>query len=202
MRRQYWRDFAKGIWEQNPVFKQLLGMCPVLAVTNTALNGLSMGLATAFVLISSSIIVSIIKGFIPRQVRIPSYIVIIATFVTVADLVLAALFPEISRALGAYVPLIVVNCLILSRQESFASDHPTHRAFLDALGMSAGFTFALLVLSSVREILGVGELFGFPVTMGLFRDWGVMILPAGAFLSLGVLIGLANYTTHKLGWES
>lgn len=202
MNNKYWHDFAKGIWDNNPVFKQLLGMCPVLAVTNTALNGLAMGLATSFVLISSSIIVSLIKNFIPRQVRIASYIVIIATFVTMADLVLAAQFPVISRALGPYVPLIVVNCLILSRQESFASEYPVHRSFLDALGMSAGFTLALLVLSACRELLGAGELFGYVLTSGLYRPWIVMILPGGAFLSLGFLIALTNFVTYRMGWES
>ncbi len=177
-------------------------MCPVLAVTTTAINGLSMGLATAFVLISSSLIVSLIKGFIPRQVRIAAYIVIIATFVTMADLYLAAVYPDISRALGPYVPLIVVNCLILSRQEAFASDHTPHRAILDAAGMSAGFTFALLVLSTFRELIGSGEILGVPLATGLFRPWVVMLLPAGAFLSLGLLIGLANYTTARFGWNN
>ncbi len=199
---KYWHDFAKGLWDQNPVFKQLLGMCPTLAVTNTAKNGLAMSLATTFVLVSSSIIVSLIKNLIPRQVRIASYIVVIATFVTMADLFLAAKFPAVSAALGPYVPLIVVNCLILSRQEAFASDHPVHRSFLDALGMSAGFTLALLVLSSSREILGSGTLFGVGVAGQLFQPWLVMVLPGGAFLSLGVLIGLANYTTTRLGWEN
>ncbi len=201
MKNQYWHDFGKGIWQLNPVFKQLLGMCPVLAVTTTAINGLSMGLATAFVLISSSLIVSLIKNLIPRQVRIASYIVIIATFVTTADMILAALFPEISRALGPYVPLIVVNCLILSRQEAFASDNSIDRAFMDALGMSAGFTFALLALSGVRELLGTGEIFGVPLAAGLFEPWMVMILPAGAFISLGFLIALVNHTSQSLGWD-
>ena len=151
-----------------------------------------MGLATSFVLISSATILSILKRFIPKEVRIASYIVIIATFVTMADMVLAALFPEISAELGPYVPLIIVNCLILGRVEAFASRNPVSRSILDALGMSLGFIGALLVLSSVREILGTGMLFGVNVTFGLIRPWLLMVLPGGAFLSLGALIGLSR----------
>ncbi len=191
--------FTRGIWAENPVFRQLLGMCPTLAVTNTAINGLAMSLATSFVLISSSTIVAIIKKLIPRQVRIASYIVVIATFVTMADLVLAAVFPEISAELGPYVPLIVVNCLILGRQEAFASRNPVHYSIVDALGMSLGFTLALLVLSSTREILGMNALFGIALTEGWHLPWLIMILPGGAFLSLGFLVGLANYLSVKVG---
>ncbi len=191
--------FTRGIWAENPVFRQLLGMCPTLAVTNTAVNGLAMSLATTFVLVSSSTIVAIIKNLIPRQVRIASYIVVIATFVTMTDLVLAATFPEISAELGPYVPLIVVNCLILSRQEAFASQNPVHYSIVDALGMSAGFTLALLALSSTREILGMNSLFGIALTEGLHLPWLIMILPGGAFLSLGFLVGLANYLSNNFG---
>ncbi|MFP4687331.1 MAG: electron transport complex subunit RsxE [bacterium] len=190
--------FSKGLWKENPVFKQLLGMCPTLAVTNTALNGLAMGLATTFVLVCSSIMVALVKNLIPRQVRIASYIVIIATFVTMADMVLAALFPAISAELGPYVPLIVVNCLILSRQEAFASKNNVGRSFVDAAGMSTGFVLALLALSSTREILGVGELFGHTITGGIIRPWLIMVLPGGAFLTLGVLVGIANHISTKL----
>jgi electron transport complex protein RnfE len=192
------KNFSKGLWKDNPVFKQLLGMCPTLAVTNTALNGLAMGLATTFVLVCSSVMISLVKNLIPRQVRIASYIVIIATFVTMVDMVLAALYPAISAELGPYVPLIVVNCLILSRQEAFASKNSVGSSFVDAAGMSAGFVLALLALSATREIFGVGELFGFAVTGGLIRPWLIMVLPGGAFLTLGVLVGLANHISSKL----
>ncbi len=181
-------EFLKGLWDENPVFRQLLGMCPTLAVTTTAINGLSMGLATSFVLICSSTIISFIRKLIPSQVRIASYIVVIATFVTVADLFLKGNFPAISRALGPFVPLIVVNCLILGRAEAYASRHSTPMAFVDALGMGVGFTVALVVLGTIREILGSGTIFGFLS----FEPWIVMILPGGAFITLGLLIALMN----------
>jgi electron transport complex protein RnfE len=144
-------EYLKGLWDENPVFRQLLGMCPTLAVTNAVINGIAMGLATSFVLILSSLVVASIKRLIPDQVRIASYIVVIATFVTVADRVMAAFFPPISKALGPYVPLIVVNCIILGRQEAFSSRNSVGRSLIDALGMSTGFVLALLVLSSIRE---------------------------------------------------
>jgi len=152
-------EFIKGLWRENPIFRQLLGMCPTLAVTNAVVNGLAMGLATAFVLIFSSIVVSSIKKLIPSQVRIACYIVIIATFVTMADRFLAAFFPPISKSLGPYVPLIVVNCIILGRQEAFSSRNSVGRSLIDALGMSLGFILALLLLSAIREILGAGTFY-------------------------------------------
>lgn len=182
-------NFVKGLWDESPVFRQLLGMCPTLAVTTSVINGFSMGMATSFVLISSSVIVSIFRKLIPSQVRIASYVVIIATFVTVADLFLKGNFPEISKALGPFVPLIVVNCLILGRAEVFASKHTPFPAFVDALGMGVGFTLALTVLGTVREILGTGTIFGFL----RFEPWVIMILPAGAFITLGLMIGLINH---------
>ena len=181
-------EFIKGLWDENPIFRQLLGMCPTLAVTTTAINGLSMGLATSFVLICSSTIISLIRKLIPSQVRIASYIVVIATFVTMADLFLKGYFPDISKALGPFVPLIVVNCIILGRAEVFASRHNPYLAFVDALGMGAGFTIALLVLATIREIIGSGTIFGFLN----FEPWVVMILPGGAFITLGLLIGFLN----------
>lgn len=204
MRENYtlWRDFLKGLWQQNPVFRQLLGMCPTLAVTNAAIFGLSMGLATLFVLLCSSLIISIFKRLFPHQVRIASFVVIIATFVTVVDLFLKGNFPDISKALGPYVPLIVVNCLILGRQEAFASKNPVHRAVADALGMGIGFTLALIALASVRELLGSGTIFGVQILSlvengGGFRRWVIMLLPPGAFLTLGTMIGLINLFTGK-----
>jgi len=184
-------EFIKGLWNENAVLRQLLGMCPTLAVTTSSINGLTMGLATSFVLISSSIVVSIFRKLIPNQVRIPVYTIIIATFVTVADLFLAARFPDLSKALGPYVPLIVVNCMILGRQEAFASKNPVYRSFIDALGMGCGFILTLVVLGSIREILGAGSIFNV-VLLENFRNWIIMILPAGAFLTLGFLIAFTN----------
>jgi len=156
-----------------------------------------MGLATAFVLILSSLVVSSIKKLIPNQVRIATYIVIIASFVTIADRFLAAFFPPISKALGPYVPLIVVNCIILGRQEAFSSRNSIGRSLIDALGMSTGFILALLVLSSIREILGSGTLLGYPLLGAWFKPWTIMILPAGAFITLGVLLGIAILIESK-----
>lgn len=185
-------EFTKGLWRENPVFRQLLGMCPVLAVTNAVINGLAMGLATSFVLVFSSLVVSSIKKLVPHQVRIASYIIIIATFVTVAHRFLEAFFFPLSKELGPYVPLIVVNCIILGRQEAFSSKNTIGRSLVDALGMSLGFILALLVLSSVREILGSGTFLGYQVLGSWFEPWIIMILPPGAFIALGILIGLAN----------
>jgi len=190
-------EYLKGLWDENPVFRQLLGMCPTLAVTNAVINGIAMGLATAFVLILSSLVVSSIKKLIPNQVRIATYIVIIASFVTIADRFLAAFFPPISKALGPYVPLIVVNCIILGRQEAFSSRNSIGRSLIDALGMSTGFILALLVLSSIREILGSGTFLGYPLLGAWFKPWTIMILPAGAFITLGVLLGIAILIESK-----
>ncbi len=190
-------EFAKGLWAENPVLSSLLGLCPVLAVTNSAINGLAMGLATTFVLLHSSIIISLLRKVIPHQVRIASYIVIIATFVTVADRFLAAYFPDISKALGPYVPLIVVNCLILGRQEAFSSKNGIGKSLLDSSGMGVGFIFVLIVLGGFREILGTGTLFGFTVLGDWFTPWMVMILPPGAFLGLGFFIALTNWINDR-----
>ncbi|MBO8130661.1 MAG: electron transport complex subunit E [Candidatus Marinimicrobia bacterium] len=194
-------EFLKGLWRDNPVLRMLLGLCPTLAVTNSAINGLSMGIAVIFTLTMSSILVSLIRKVIPRQVRIPTFIVIIATFVTVADRTMAAFFPLISKALGPYVPLIVVNCIILGRQEAFSSKNPVHMAIADALGMSIGFTLTLTVLGIVRELLGSGTIFSIQVMPESFDTWLVMILPPGAFLTLGLMIGFANWINKKIGLE-
>jgi electron transport complex protein RnfE len=191
------QEFTKGLWDENPVFRQLLGLCPTLAVTGAVINGLAMGLATTFVLILSSLVVSSIKKLIPSQVRIASYIVIIATFVTVADRFLAAFFPPISKSLGPYVPLIVVNCIILGRQEAFSSKNTVGRSLIDALGMSAGFILALLILSAIREILGAGTFFGYQVMGAWFKPWIIMILPPGAFITLGILLALALHIERR-----
>ncbi len=191
------QEFKKGLWSENAVFRQLLGMCPTLAVTNTVVNGLFMGLATLFVLLGSAVTVSIFKNLIPKQVRLAAYVVIIATFVTMADLFMAGSVPEISKALGPYVPLIVVNCLVLGRAEAFSSKNPLAPSVADAAGMGLGFTFALLWLGGVREIIGSGTLIGTQLLGAWFEPWLIMILPPGAFISLGITIGLINHYTHR-----
>lgn len=191
------REFVKGLWDENAVLVSLLGLCPVLAVTNSAVNGLAMGLATTFVLFSSSTIISLLRKIFPHQVRIAGFIVIIATFVTIADRFLAAFYPEISRALGPYVPLIVVNCLILGRQEAFSSKNPLGRSMLDALGVGIGFIGVLFVLGGIREILGSGSLLNLTLLGDWWAPWMVMILPPGAFLTLGFLIALANWINAR-----
>jgi len=192
-------EFAKGLWAENPVLTSMLGLCPVLAVTNSAENGLAMGLATSFVLLCSSTLVSLLRKVIPKQVRIAGYIVIIASFVTLADRFLAAYFPEISAALGPYIPLIVVNCLILGRQEAFSAKNGLGRTWLDSTGMSVGFTLVLIVLGGIREILGNGSLFNIPLLGDWFDPWMVMILPPGAFFTLGLMIAAANQYNIKRG---
>lgn len=191
------QEFLKGLWKENPVFVAVLGMCPALAVTNTAINALAMGLATTFVLTSSSLLVSLLRKAIPKQVRITAYIIIIATFVTVIDFLLAAFFPDIHKALGAFIALIVVNCLILGRQESFASKNSPGRSMMDAAGMSAGFTFALLCIGIIREVLGNGSLFDVSLFGPQFEPWIIMILPPGGFFALGFLLLLFAWVQDR-----
>lgn len=190
--KSMWYEFYKGIWEINPTFKQILGTCPTLAVTVSVMNGIAMALATTFVLVFSSLFISIVRKLIPNQVRIAAYIVIIAAFVTVADLVMKAKFPELSKALGPFVPLIVVNCIILGRAEAFASKNSPLRSFLDALGNGAGFLLALLVMGGIREIIGSKTFLGYQVMPNGFEPWLIMILPAGAFITFGLLMGFSN----------
>lgn len=191
------QDFTKGLWPENPVSRQLLGLCSVLAITNAVSNGIGMGLAVTFVLIFSSLLVSLIRKFIPNQVRIASYIVIIASFVTVADRIMAAYFYPLSKSMGPYIPLIVVNCIILGRAEAFASKNTVGRSVIDALGMSLGYVFILLVISVLREILGNGSLLGQRIFGPWFEPWIVMILPPGAFFAFGLLLGLFNFIEKK-----
>lgn len=185
-------DLIRGIWDQNPVFVQVLGMCPVLAVSNTALNALTMGLATAFVLLMSNLVVSLIRSLVPRQVRIVTFILVIATFVTIIDYVIQAVSLELHGALGAFISLIVVNCLILGRAEAFASQQSIKRSILDALGMGIGFTLALLCLGMVREIMGNGSLFGVDLLGDRFQRWTVMMLPPGGFFTLAIWLLMIN----------
>ena len=185
------KNFTKGFFKENAVFVQLLGMCPTLGVTSTAINGLGMGLATTFVLVMSNIVISLVKGFIPDKVRIPAFIVIIASFVTVVDLVMAGYLPGLHEQLGLFIPLIVVNCIVLGRAEAFASKNGVGSSMFDGLGMGLGFAMALLMLGSVREILGSLSLFG----MKFVEADGILlfILPPGAFLALGFLIAFINH---------
>jgi Na+-translocating ferredoxin:NAD+ oxidoreductase subunit E len=190
----------RGVWRENPVLVQMLGLCPALAVTNTVANSLAMGLATFFVLVCSSFLVSSLRRFIPHQVRISTYILIIATFVTIADMLLEATVPEIHRALGAYIALIVCNCVILGRQEAFASRHPVGRAVLDAAGTGAGFIVALLMMGTAREVLGSGSVLGFSLFGPSFEPWIVMILPPGGFLMIGfLLLGMSWWARRRAG---
>lgn len=189
--------FLNGLWKQNPVFVQVLGMCPVLAVTNTAINSLAMGLATLFVLVMSNLLVSSLRRTIPQQVRIATYIMIIATFVTAVDYIIQAINLELHKALGAFVSLIVVNCLILGRAEAFASRNTVKKSVLDGLGMGIGFTFSLLCLGIVRELLGNGSIFNVPLFSDNYQEWIVMILPGGGFFTLGVLLLVFNWVKRK-----
>jgi electron transport complex protein RnfE len=183
-------ELAKGLWRDNPVFVQLLGLCPALAVTNSAVNALAMAGATTFVLVGSSFLVSSLRRLIPGQVRITTFIIVIATFVTVADMTLQALLPLVHKELGAFIALIVVNCVILGRQEAFASRHRVREAVADALGMAGGFSLALVMLGSIREVLGSGSLLGVSLFGPHFEPWVIMILPPGGFLTLGLLLAV------------
>ena len=182
-----WLDLWRGIAQDNPVLVQMLGLCPAMAVSNSLANGIAMGIASTFVLVGSSVLISLLRKGIAGEVRLTSYILIIATFVTVADLLLAASVPEISKALGPFVPLIVVNCIILGRAEAFAGKVGPLRALADAVGMGLGFTAALSVISAFRELLGSGSLLGFKVLGPHFEPWVIMIMPPGGFLTLGLL---------------
>jgi electron transport complex protein RnfE len=185
------KNFTKGFLKENPVFVLLLGMCPTLGVTTTAVNGLGMGLATTFVLVMANIVVSLVKSGIPDKVRIPSFIVIIATFVTIVELSMQAFLPSLFESLGLFIPLIVVNCLVLGRAEAFASKNNVLSSVVDGAGMGLGFTLALTILGALREILGSGKVFGlaiFPNQYGML----IFVLAPGAFLVLGYLIMVVN----------
>ncbi len=185
--------FYNAIVSNNPVFAQAVGMCPALAVTSTAENGMGMGLATTAVLIASNLFISLLRNIIPTKVRIPAYIVVIATFVTLIQFVLEAFLPELNASLGLFIPLIVVNCLILARAESFASKNNPIDSIIDGLSMGLGFTFALTVLGIVREFFGSGSIFNLQLLGDAFPKTTMMILPPGAFLSLGFILALINY---------
>jgi len=193
-----WQEFNKGIIKQNPVLRLVLGMCPTLAVTTTAINGVAMGCAVIFVLLGSNIVISLIRRVIPAKVRIPVFIVVIASFVTMVDLLMAGFFFELHKVLGIFVPLIVVNCIILGRAEAFASKNSVLSSIIDAIGMGVGFTLTLIVLGSIREILGNGTIFGFDLLGGLgYQKFIIMLLPPGAFIALGLMMGLMNKLTRE-----
>jgi electron transport complex protein RnfE len=190
-------EFLKGLWEENPVFIQVLGMCPALAVSNTARNALAMSLATLFVLVMSNTVIAALRRFIPKQVRIASYILVIATFVTVVEYLIQAISLELHKALGAFISLIVVNCLILGRAEAFASKNTIGRSILDGLGMGVGFGFALFCMGAAREILGSGSLFGVQLFHDGFQGWVMMILPSGGFFTLAGWLLLFNVLRQR-----
>jgi len=192
-----WREFNKGITQENPVFRLVLGMCPTLAVTTVAINGLAMGLATTFVLICSNLVISCLRNLIPSRIRIPIFIVVIASFVTVVDLVMAAFFYQLHKVLGLFIPLIVVNCIIMARAEAFASRNRVFVSLIDGLGMGVGFTISLTILGSIREILSNGTIFGINLFGSAYQPVLMMLLPPGAFIVLGLLMFAINKLTAK-----
>ncbi len=191
------QTFTQGLWKENPVFVMMLGLCPVLAVTNTAMNSLAMGVATTFVLVCSGFLVSLLRHVIPKQVRIASYIIIIATFVTMADYLIQAISLDLYQALGAFIQLIVVNCIILGRAEAYASKNGPLKAVVNGAGMGLGFTFALLCLGVVREVLGSGSLFGLQVMPDAFQPWSIFVLPPGAFFVLAFWLMLFAWIEER-----
>ena len=191
-------EFQKGILKENPLFVQVLGVCPALATTTSLTNALGMGAAFSLVLIFSNLLISALKSFIPDQIRIPCYIVVIASLVTVTEMLMNALVPDIYAALGIFIPLIVVNCIILGRAEAFASKNGLWTSFQDAVGMGLGYTLALSFVGSVREILGAGTLLGFPVLSASYQPILLMLMPPGAFITMGFLFAGVNYLKQRI----
>ena len=194
--KKLFREFSKGIFHENPVFVIILGLCPALAVSVSLENALGMGLAASFVLVFSNCLISSIRNIVPNRIRIPCFIVVIASFVTIVELLMAAFAPQLAKQLGIFVPLIVVNCIIMGRAESFASKNRIFPSILDGLGMGLGFTLALSTIAIIRELLGSGKILGFVVFRG-FPPVTIMILAPGALLTMGILIGLINMITGK-----
>lgn len=190
-------NLKRGIITENPIFVQVLAMCPTLAVTSSAENAVGMGLATTIVLIFSNMLISAFRKFIPEKIRIPAYIVIIASFVTIVDMVMHAYVPDLYTSLGIFIPLIVVNCVILGRAEAYASKNPIVPSIFDAIGMGLGFTVALFSIGAVREILGAGQIFGMQIMPEAYKPASIMILAPGAFITLGFLMILLNYINIK-----
>lgn len=189
--------FKNGIFEENPIFSQQIGMCATLAITTSLLNGIGMGIAVIFVLVGSNIVISAMRKIIPDDVRIPIFVIVIATFTTIVDLLIHAFSFPLYQALGVFIPLIVVNCIIIARAEAFAYKNGVVDSIIDGLGMGAGYTLALMALSSVREILGNGSIFGFQILPASYEPMMIIVQPPGAFIALGLLIGLVNYMSRK-----
>lgn len=191
------KDFVNGIWKENPIFRMVIGICSALAVTTSANNGIAMGMALTFVLTCSSILISLLRNIIPSKVRIPCYIIVIATFTTIVDLFMKGYFPALYEVMGIFIPLIVVNCIVLARAEAFASKVSLPRAIADALGTGLGYTWAITLISIIREIMGTGSVFGYKILGESFTPWVIAILPPGAFIVMGILVGLMNLITRK-----
>ena len=191
------RVFMNGVLSENPTFRLVLGTCPTLAVTTSAINGLGMGAAATFVLLCSNIVISLLRNFIPSKVRIPAFITVICTFVTIIQLVMQAFLPALYESLGIFIPLIVVNCIILGRAEAFASKNPVVDSAVDGLGMGVGFTLALVLMGSVRELIGNGTIFGTAVFGAAYEPMLIAVLPAGGFLVFGLLLGIINAIGNK-----
>lgn len=189
--------FLNGILTENPTFRLVLGTCPTLAVTTAAVNGIGMGLAATFVLIGSNVVISLLRNVIPNKVRIPAFVVVICTFVTIVQMLMQAFIPSLYESLGLFIPLIVVNCIILARAEAFASKNTVIASAVDGLGMGLGFTLALTLIASIREILGNGSVFGIQLFGESFQPMLLMILPAGGFLTFGLMIGLVNFLSER-----
>lgn len=194
--KRLFKEFLKGIIRENPTFVLLLGLCPTLAVSVSVINGIGMGIAATFVLLGSNLIISLIKNIIPERIRIPCYIVVIATFVTIAELIMKAYSPALDRALGIYVPLIVVNCIVLGRAEAYASKNSMMNSLFDGIGMGVGFTLALILISGIREFLGAGKLLGHTLFKG-FEPISVLGMPSGALLVIGLLLGFFNILRNR-----
>ena len=189
--------FLNGILTENPTFRLVLGTCPTLAVTTAAINGIGMGLAATFVLIGSNVVISLLRNVIPSKVRIPAFVVVICTFVTIVQMLMQAFIPSLYESLGLFIPLIVVNCIILARAEAFASKNTVIASAVDGLGMGLGFTLASTLIASIREILGNGSVFGIQLFGESFQPMLLMILPAGGFLKFGLMIGLVNFLSER-----
>ena len=191
------KEFKKGLWNEIPPFRLVLGLCPILAVTTAAKNGIGMGLATTFVLVFSNLLISLLRNFIPRKVRIAAFIVVIASFVVIVELVMQAYFYPLFKVLGIFIPFIVVNCIILGRAEAFASKNKVMPSIADGLGMGIGYTLSLTFLGSIREIIGSGTLFGQPVMWDSFQPFSIMVKAPGAFICLGLILALMNWISVK-----
>ena len=201
MKNKNLKYLTNGIIKENPVLRLVLGTCPTLAITTAAINGIGMGVAATLVLLGSNIVISLLRNIIPDKVRIPAFITVIAGFVTIVQMLVKAFLPSIDAALGIYLPLIVVNCIILGRAEMFASKNPILPSILDAIGMGIGFTATLTLMGAIRELIGAGSLFGLPITANFISPMVIMLLPPGGFFVFGILVALSNKIAEKLGRE-